>query len=597
MVTSEFSKGAKGLFLFGIAIGLTVLATSCNSPDKTTTDTNDGKGERAKTNDTSSPSGVSFFQRRDRTKSLLVFVHGVLGDPRETWTNASSGAFFPGLVAKDKIFDGWDIYVVGYPTPATKHAPNIDELTEGLRRELHFEQIWTDYQQVVFVCHSMGGLVTRAFLLKYRDFADKVKMIYFFSTPSTGSQLSAFGAALSKNSQFRDMINIVDNTFISNQDSSWVASPFPNQIRSYCAYEVQPTFGQSVVTRESATSLCVTRRDPINRNHMDIVKPSNATDEPYQAFVVAFREVFEPASQSIELNNANLASLIPQLENGVPLRAYVVKEPVKAYQLLRDSSQWTMFRLRFEKGGILYLGDKTLTIDIKSRLASEADVQLLFASWPSEERIAGPKPSSPPNGSDAASVGGEGTHGGHGGGGNPGIPGLNGKPGGRLLLRLHSLPGAFIVDLVGQSGGEGGDGSRGGNGSNGTKGSAGRSNLFDCAAGGGDGGVGGNGGRGGNAGLGGNCGEGGVATIAVPEDLVADATSRVHAATTTASIGSPGTPGQGGSAGAGGDGGNGSGHCGGGRAASSGTGGGGGEIPPNTRSSVCSGTKIHFEKL
>lgn len=540
----------------------------------------------------------SFFERRDKTRSLLVFVHGVLGDPRESWTNASSGAFFPELMKKDDdVFSGWDIYVVGYPTPRTGAAPNIDELTEGLRRELQFEGIWDDYQQVVFVCHSMGGLVTRAFLLKYREFAEKVKMIYFFATPSTGSQLAAFASALSGNSQFRDMVNIVDSTFLSNQDSSWAASNFPDKIRSYCAYETQKTFGFYVVTRESATSLCVTRRDPINRNHIDIVKPSDDRDDPYQALVVAFREVFEPANRVVEINDENLASLMPQLESGVPLRAYVIRTPVHAYRLLRPTSAWKVFRLRFEAGGTLYIGDKELSVDIKSELAPGAEGRTIFASWPQDERVAGVKPATPPAGTDAPSVSGEGTPGANGGGGNGGTAGVNGKVGGRLELRLSSLPVLFHVDLVGQDGGEGGDGSRGGNGSNGTKGSAGRSAWDGCKAGGGNGGKAGDGGRGGDAGLGGNCGSAGSARVLVPQDLVAEATSRVLPVPTKAKVGAVGSPGATGNPGTRGEGGDGSGFCGGGSQGAPGTAPGSGGIPADPRPKECNGTEVHVEAM
>jgi hypothetical protein len=44
------------------------------------------------------------------------------------------------------------------------------------------------HEDLTFVCHSMRGVVTRAFILKYRQFASKIRLLYFFATPTTGTQ-------------------------------------------------------------------------------------------------------------------------------------------------------------------------------------------------------------------------------------------------------------------------------------------------------------------------------------------------------------------------------------------------------------------------
>ena len=64
---------------------------------------------------------------------------------------------------------------------------SIDELAENLRLILDSEGIRSG-PELIFVVHSMGGLVTRALLTKYRDIAQRVKLIYFFATPTTGSE-------------------------------------------------------------------------------------------------------------------------------------------------------------------------------------------------------------------------------------------------------------------------------------------------------------------------------------------------------------------------------------------------------------------------
>mgnify|MGYP001267191473 FL=1 len=121
-------------------------------------------------------------QEQGKTK-VIVFVHGVIGDSTSTWTNAQTGAYWPGLVAKDKDFAKSNVYVFQYPSPPTGRSLSVNELAEAMRRRLQADRVFSS-PELIFLSHSMGGLVTRAFLVKYREQAAKVKMAYFFSTPT-----------------------------------------------------------------------------------------------------------------------------------------------------------------------------------------------------------------------------------------------------------------------------------------------------------------------------------------------------------------------------------------------------------------------------
>ena len=83
------------------------------------------------------------------------------------------------------------------------------------------------------------------------------------------------------------------NLYLQQLSSSWLASPFKDSIRSYCAYEKKPTLGVLVVPRTSATALCNQRLDPINDNHYRVVKPVDTSADSYIMFKVAYEETFE----------------------------------------------------------------------------------------------------------------------------------------------------------------------------------------------------------------------------------------------------------------------------------------------------------------
>ena len=141
-----------------------------------------------------------------------------------------------------------------------------------------------------------GGLVARAYLLKYREVPpERVRMMYFFSTPTTGSDIASLVRLISNNPQLSDMRKMTtdDAGVLGVWEAQWSSSPYAKTTLSYCAYEVLPTMGIMVVQRESARHLCNTRPDPIARNHIEIVKPAdNVNDESYVALRQAYRDTF-----------------------------------------------------------------------------------------------------------------------------------------------------------------------------------------------------------------------------------------------------------------------------------------------------------------
>src|SRR5262245_10914450 len=103
----------------------------------------------------------SKYVRRDASKSIaIVFVHGVLGDSVSTWTNGSTKAYWPTLLANDSAFNGASVYVFQYPSPKVGMAYSINELAEVMRRRLVADGVF-EHREIIFLSHSMGGLVTR----------------------------------------------------------------------------------------------------------------------------------------------------------------------------------------------------------------------------------------------------------------------------------------------------------------------------------------------------------------------------------------------------------------------------------------------------
>ena len=239
---------------------------------------------------------------------MIVFVHGVLGNWRTTWSNGRS--YWPELLTRDKTFDGQDIYVYDYQSPKLNGSFSVDELADNLRLVLTTDGV-LHYKEITFVSHSMGGLVTRAFLIRYQNqVVPKVRFLYFFGTPTTGNPYAVLAALVSKNPQFGQMYPINQpDSYLGPLQSNWLGADLG--LKSYCAYETVPLLlGQKVVERDSATNLCNKRLDPINADHLNMVKPIDSNSTPYRALKAAFEETanLHRTSTSARVSESSIVS-------------------------------------------------------------------------------------------------------------------------------------------------------------------------------------------------------------------------------------------------------------------------------------------------
>jgi triacylglycerol esterase/lipase EstA (alpha/beta hydrolase family) len=203
----------------------------------------------------------SQYVRRANADTVIVFVHGVFGGAVGTWTNSSSGAYWPKMLSEDSQFQNDDIYVYSYSSPYIGHSYAIDELIENMRLVFSNDEVFQKHKKVVFICHSMGGIVVRGFLKRYQQNAPQVPLIYFFSTPTSGAHVTQLAQFLSKNPQLHGMLPANSDSYVADLQRDWRALPV--HVNSRCAYEKLDTYGIRIVDEQSASALCDGPVDPI----------------------------------------------------------------------------------------------------------------------------------------------------------------------------------------------------------------------------------------------------------------------------------------------------------------------------------------------
>jgi hypothetical protein len=115
-----------------------------------------------------------------------VFVHGILSSGETAWGSPS----WPDLLAAERDLENVGVFVVTYQTGLRSRTYGIADVADYLREHLRLSKL-LEKPRIVFVCHSMGGIVVRRFLVANQaDLIAKQPSIGLFlvASPSLGSR-------------------------------------------------------------------------------------------------------------------------------------------------------------------------------------------------------------------------------------------------------------------------------------------------------------------------------------------------------------------------------------------------------------------------
>lgn len=138
----------------------------------------------------------NFWYVDNASNTAFVFVHGFFSDSTKCWTN-SNGAYWPDLVIKDKRLESPSVYMAGYYTGVDsgnyKVADCANEVFDALTQPgFNGEPSVISKQNIVFVCHSLGGIVVRYMLEQHREmFKEKAIALLLMASPSYGSDYAS----------------------------------------------------------------------------------------------------------------------------------------------------------------------------------------------------------------------------------------------------------------------------------------------------------------------------------------------------------------------------------------------------------------------
>jgi protein SERAC1 len=224
---------------------------------------------------------------RPHSTSDVLFVHGLGGDGRETWT-AASDAFWPLWIFEDlKTVKVWTLE---YPASMFGSANGSLVISDQAKQVLDLLGSHSiGKRPLVFVVHSLGGLLVKQLLrtavelqkVDWKAIATNTKGILFLATPHTGSSIASMASKFPLVSKATAQIAANDPHLLGLND--WYqqnAVGLGFSTHAYC--ETKAYQGQVIVDKASANPGvvgCVTVE--FDGHHLEICKPPSRQSPIY----------------------------------------------------------------------------------------------------------------------------------------------------------------------------------------------------------------------------------------------------------------------------------------------------------------------------
>jgi hypothetical protein len=240
----------------------------------------------------------------DRSRNLelaagdVLFVHGLGGDAIGTWSHGGQAPrenCWPAWLARD--LPAVSVSSVNYDAAATfwsGHGMPLRDRAVNVLTRLEAEGFGP--RPIVFICHSLGGLLVKQLVrqahdmadTRWKDFRQHVRSIFFLATPHAGADLAGLLrkiALVARPTEVTEELE-ANSAQLANLNDWYRQNARRVGIASYCYYEARRTHGIQVVDRASADpGMEGVILEPIDADHLSICKLETRDHTLYKAIV------------------------------------------------------------------------------------------------------------------------------------------------------------------------------------------------------------------------------------------------------------------------------------------------------------------------
>jgi pimeloyl-ACP methyl ester carboxylesterase len=237
--------------------------------------------------------------RRSQNGATIVFVHGVLSGPVAAWRN-TNGAFWPRLLIEDERLADFGVYLFAYRADALAGTYSLEDAVDVMREHFRLDEVLDcgPDKPLIFVCHSMGGILARRFVVANQLVLAERRTrlaLFLIASPSLGAQYANFAAAVAplynaqleilKFSQTNHWLNTLDRDFLNLKEGGRLLINGKELIEDqFAAKSSLLRFNQIVPPWTGAKYFGNPIKIP-RSDHISIAKPSAASDLQYRLLV------------------------------------------------------------------------------------------------------------------------------------------------------------------------------------------------------------------------------------------------------------------------------------------------------------------------
>lgn len=244
----------------------------------------------------------------------VVFVHGLTGDKFTTWSFDGTTSWLNWL-AED--LSSINVYAAAYKSAffasaLTGQGASLDDRATTLLDGVIARR--SPAKRIVFISHSLGGLIVKRLLRvcadfaspKYHDLLSNIAGVVFIATPHQGAKLAKTLSGVLRVVTSKSVDELKAGAELTTELGSW----FRNHVaKSQCAvhsyYETRKTNGVMIVDKDHANPM-IGGCDPVavEADHITICKPTSREAHLY----CSVRTILEDIINSASVKEASPAS-------------------------------------------------------------------------------------------------------------------------------------------------------------------------------------------------------------------------------------------------------------------------------------------------
>lgn len=252
------------------------------------------------------PLGLHLVYDNPHPSGDIIFIHGLGGTARKTWSwDRNVNYFWPVWLAEEDGLSSYRIFTYGYNSNFKGAGTNLNIIdfakdllfqmlvfSDGLRED----RVPVGRQPIIFVAHSMGGLVVKkAYVLgkhddQYAHIISKTHGIMFLATPHRGAHY----AKILNNILATAPLGAPPKAYIEDLEThSRTIQDINEQFRTLCGDLSLVSFFETLKTSFGITKSLVVEKEsavlgypqemsnPLNADHHSICKFPNRDDRNY----------------------------------------------------------------------------------------------------------------------------------------------------------------------------------------------------------------------------------------------------------------------------------------------------------------------------